>query len=59
MKCTDCIHHNVCYDVEDYVEHYCENFTDKNKIIELPIKASSELKEELEKYCYERCVDEL
>lgn len=37
----------------------CPLYLDKNKIIELPIKATDKLKEELTKYCYERCIDEL
>ena len=38
---------------------YCDEFKPKSRFVELPIKATDELKSELEKYCFERCVDEL
>lgn len=41
------------------VEKHCLHFKDKSQIIELPMKATDRLKEELTKHCYERCVDEL
>ena len=40
-------------------EKRCEYFKDKSQIVELPMKTTNRLKEELTKYCYERCVDEL
>lgn len=66
MTCKDCYHYDVCkfYNKnlpEEYnpVEWKCDNFREKSKIIELPMMTTDELKEELTKYCYERCVDEL
>lgn len=66
MNCKDCIHYNVCQDYDNRVTldiynmaKKCKRFKDKSQIIELPIKATDKLKEELTKYCYERCVDEL
>ncbi len=58
------------YDSDDCTCHYCtsvtcpevtkcEYFEPKSRFVELPIKATNELKSELEKYCFERCVDEL
>ena len=41
------------------VEKRCQQFKDKSQIIELPIKATDKLKEELTRYCQRRCVDEL
>lgn len=41
------------------VQKCCKNFKDKSRIIELPMAATDRLKDELTKYCYERCVDEL
>lgn len=41
------------------VENRCQQFKDNSQIIELPFEAADWLKEELTKYCYERCVDEL
>lgn len=41
------------------VEKCCKTFKDKSRIIELPMKAADRLKDELTKYCYERCIDEL
>lgn len=37
----------------------CQQFKHKSQIIELPMEATDRLKEELTKYCYERCIDEL
>lgn len=70
MTCEDCYHSKVCPSWDDdngilYDDGYsvfCNNydhFIDKSQIIELPMKATDRLKEELTKYCYERCVDEL
>ncbi len=50
---------SIMYKKCDDVEKHCLHFKDKSQIIELPIKATDKLKEELTKYCYERCVDEL
>ena len=41
------------------VESRCQQFKNKSQIVELPMKTTNRLKEELTKYCYERCVDEL
>lgn len=67
--CRDCIHEKVCFaliknglpyiDNEIPAEAFCMTFADKSKYIELPMKVTGKLKEELTKYCYERCVDEL
>lgn len=67
--CKDCIHEKVCsaliknglpyIDNEIPAEAFCMTFADKSKYIELPTKVTEKLKEELTKYCYERCVDEL
>lgn len=70
MKCEDCFHYDVCDRWDDWNDKpykdgygdYCQNyskFIDKSQIIELPMKITDKLKEELTKYCYERCVDEL
>lgn len=66
MTCKDCFHCNVCaingIDVENTTfkkELCCGEFKDKSRIIELPVKTTNRLKEELMKYWYERCVDEL
>lgn len=66
MKCENCYHCELC---EWHKLHYhcgsynatnkCANFIDKSQIIELPMMTTDKLKEELTKYCYERCVDEL
>ena len=49
------------FELNPQVENRCQQFKDKSQIIiiELPMRATDELKEELTKYCYERCVDEL
>lgn len=71
MKCENCIHYALCpgRDIdnnnrpyEDGYSYFCQNyskFIDKSQIIKLPMKTTDKLKEELTKYCYERCVDEL
>lgn len=60
MTCKDCCHFDVCIDFKHYWERKrCKFFKDKSKIIELPIKITKKLNEELTKYCYERCIDEL
>lgn len=60
MFCKDCYHSNMCVAFEcDEALTFCRDFKDKSQIIELPMKVTDELKEELTKYCYERCVDEL
>ena len=68
MKCKDCYHYEVCklWDIwkEPYADGYshCMNyskFKHKSQIIELRMEATDRLKEELTKYCFERCVDEL
>ena len=60
MTCKDCIHSKMCLPrVAVGGDKICQYFKDKSLIIELPIKATDKLKEELTKYCYERCVDEL
>ena len=41
------------------VQSDCPKFVDLNQNLELPCKVTGKLKEELTKYCYERCVDEL
>lgn len=57
MNCKDCIHDKVCdHNVRGFEN--CGSLKTKFQMIELPIKVTSELKAELEKYCYERCVDE-
>lgn len=50
---------SIMYKECDDVEKHCLHFKDKSQIIELPMKATDRLKEELTKHCYERCVDEL
>lgn len=71
MTCKDCYHCDVCSEKDGTTNFYgkelacndvdkiCQYFKDKSLIIELPIKATDKLKEELTKYCYERCVYEL
>lgn len=66
MTCKDCISYEACKfnnknlpEEYDPIEWQCDNFKDKSQIIELPMKATDKLKEELTNYCYERCVDEL
>lgn len=70
MVCKDCFHYGICptwdsWNDKPYADGYSDgcqkysNFKDKSQIIELPMKATDKLKEELTKYCYERCVDEL
>lgn len=46
-------------ELDPRVENRCQQFKDNSQIIELPFEAADWLKEELTKYCYERCVDEL
>lgn len=68
MTCKDCIHYDVCEEKDtEYTglpfsianDKPCKHFKDKSRIIELPMKATDRLKEELTQYCYQRCVDEL
>lgn len=70
MKCENCIHFELCpvWDKDnnrpykDGYSYFCQNysrFIDKSQIIELPMKITDKLKEELTKYCYGRCIDEL
>lgn len=66
MRKIDCIHYEGLCEVllgrEENKDTSCEGcplYLDKNKIIELPIKATDKLKEELTNYCHERCIDEL
>lgn len=70
MKCENCIHYTLCpvWDndrdrpYKDGYSDFCQNysrFIDKSQIIKLPMDTSAKLKDELTKYCYERCVDEL
>lgn len=75
MTCKDCYHYEKCYydalteelakghecQVVPCIDNHvtCKHFKDKSQIIELPMKATDKLKEELTKHCYERCVDEL
>lgn len=60
MNCKDCIHYEMCLPrVAVSNDKICQYFKDKSQIIELPIKATDRLKEELTKYCYERCIDDL
>lgn len=46
-------------ELDPRVENSCQQFKHKSQIIELPMEATDRLKEELTKYCYERCIDEL
>ena len=46
-------------ELDPRVENRCQQFKDNSQIIELPFEAADWLKEELTKYCFERCVDEL
>ena len=60
MTCNDRLHYKMCLPrvvVGD--NKTCQYFKDKSLFVELPIKATDRLKEELTKYCYERCIDEL
>lgn len=67
MTCKDCPHFYVCkmYGVLPTEKRIyskwknCRFRYDKLRIIKLPMVATDKLKEELTKYCYERCVDEL
>ena len=66
MRKINCIHYEgLCeflLGLEENKNTSCEGcslYLNKNKIIELPMEATDKLKEELTKYCYERCVDEL
>lgn len=49
----------ILYKNCDDVGRHCLHFKHKSQIIELPMEAADWLKEELTKYCYERCIDEL
>ena len=60
--CINCIHQGVCVNERaTAIVNRCvaDFFLDKSRIIELPIKVTDSLKEELTIHCYERCVDEL
>ena len=60
MTCKNCIHFEMCLPrVTVGGNKICQYFKDKSQIIELSMKATDKLKEELTNYCYERCVDEL
>ena len=70
MKCENCIHYALCpvwnndldRPYKDGYSDFCQNysrFIHKSQIIKLPMETSAKLKDELTKYCYERCVDEL
>lgn len=66
MICRDCIHYEVCnslnvFRVKTIYSKWknCKKRALKNQYIQLPMRATDRLKEELTKYCYERCVDEL
>lgn len=61
MTCKDCYHYDMCgFEwCDDDALTFCKDFKDKSQIIELPMMTTDWLKEELTKYCYERCVDEL
>lgn len=50
---------SIMYKECNDVEKHCLHFKDKSQIIELPMKTTDRLREELTKHCYERCVDEL
>jgi len=65
MNCENCFHKRVCF--QQYGENAkkwaeengCKNFADKDAIIVLPLPATFTLREELEKHCFNRCVEEL
>ena len=60
--CEDCLCVEVCkYNdgTNEYCKGNCPHTKDRNLFIELPIKATFELKDELQKHCFKRCVDEL
>ena len=66
MTCKDCYHEPVCTIVHDsitkkgiYRKETCQFFIGKSRIVEMPMKATEELRKELTEYCYKRCVDEL
>ena len=62
MTCKKCIHYVVCeahLKLNDIPLELCGLFKDKSKFIELPMKTTNRLKEELTQYCQRRCVDEL
>lgn len=61
MTCKDCYHHDACEDMADHPdwEYLCRCFKHKSAVIELPLPATEELKEELTKHCFDRCVEEL
>lgn len=67
MTCKDCPHFYVCkmygaLQTQSRIHSKWKNCPfryDKSQIIKLPMKVTDKLKEELTKYCYERCVDEL
>lgn len=56
LACKDCYHYELCH-MRNVKK--CEHFKDKSQVIELPMMTTDRLKEELTKYCYERCIDEL
>lgn len=56
LVCKDCYHYKLCPMRNG---KKCEHFKDKSQVIELPMKTTDRLKDELTKYCYERCIDEL
>lgn len=70
--CKDCYNYEICYSrialSMDYDEvqnkpitnaEKCKSFRAKSQIIKLLMGTTDRLKEELTKYCCERCVDEL
>lgn len=73
MTCEQCYHFGICRYCatvfgtfitqmelpSDNMEEYCKKCKPKAEIIELPMKVSQELHDELTKYCTERVVDEL
>ncbi len=73
MTCEQCYHYGVCLYcptvfepliaqtvlASDHMEEYCKKCKPKAEIIELPMKVSPPLHDELTKYCAERVVDEL
>lgn len=65
FDCGNCIHGEVCDCSSKRLwgrlmeEDDCADFIDKSRIVELPIKATDELRAELTEYCHSRCVEEL
>lgn len=61
MTCKNCYHYDMCgfEECDDDALTFCQDFKDKSQVIELPMKTTDRLKDELTKYCYERCIDEL